>query len=325
MGKKYRNLIDEIVSDKNMRRAYRLTSKAKKDTSGYLYFKEWSEINLETLKRSIVDQTYKPDPTRTFTVFEPKPRNITAASFRDRVVHHALCGVIEPIFETTFLPRTFACRDNLGTHAGVKQLQADMRRLKQPAYALKTDFAKYFASIDLKILNIIIRRKISCKATLWLIEAITPPAGTGIPIGALTSQLYANIYGGEIDRRLQCYHGVKYWYRYMDDIVVLSEDRNLLHKIRKDIQDFAKQYLKLNFSKWSIQPISRGVNFLGYRIWPTHKLLRKTSVTKARRAIKHFLKINDSGGLDKFLAAWRGHAEWADSRNLCRSLGLEIK
>jgi hypothetical protein len=324
MSKKYRNLIEKIVSDENMRRAYRLTSKAKKDTSGYLYFKEWSEINLDILKHSIVDQTYKPSPTRTFTVFEPKPRNITAAAFTDRVVHHALCGVISPIFEATFLPRTFACRDGLGTHAGVKLLQADMRRLGYPSYALKTDFAKYFASIDLQILNKIIRKKISCEATLWLIETITPPNGVGIPIGALTSQLYANIYGSEIDRRLQCYHGVKYWYRYMDDIVVLGKDSVQLNEIRLDIESYAKLNLKLNFSKWSIQPISRGVNFLGYRIWPTHKLLRKRSVIRAKRSIEHFIRLNNIDGLRKFIAAWRGHAEWADSINLCKSLGLKI-
>lgn len=323
MAKKYRNLIETIASDANMRRAYRLTARGKRMTSGFLHFKEWSEINLSRLAQDIREGAYQPEETRSFIVYEPKPRAITAASFRDRVAHHALCAVIGPIFDATLLPRTFACRDGLGTHAGVIALQADMRRLPAKAYALKTDFSKYFASIDRRILGQLIRRKISCAATLKLIDTITPPDGVGIPIGALTSQLYANIYGGVIDRFLQCELKVKLWYRYMDDIVVLGENIERLRYVREQIEWLATQELGLRFSKWSIQPISRGVNFLGYRIWPTHKLLRKSSVTRARRAIRAMIERGDAEALEKFLAAWTGHALWADTQNLFTSLGLE--
>src|ERR1019366_6852065 len=129
-------------------------------TFGYLEFKEYSEVNLARLTAEIADGTYRSDPPLEFTIYEPKSRLITAMSFRDRVAQHALCAVIAPIFEATLLPRTFACRVGKGTHAGVVALQADMRRLGSPCYALKTDFAKYFYSIDRAVLHSIIRRKI---------------------------------------------------------------------------------------------------------------------------------------------------------------------
>lgn len=324
MAKKFRNLIDRITSDAVMRLAYRRTRRGKSLTVGALEFKEWSEVNLRDLAETIRASAYQPDPARIFTVYEPKPRLITAASFRDRVAQHALCAVISPIFEATLLPHTFACREGLGTHAGVRAVQAELRRMGEPAYVLKTDFSKYFASIDRAVLHGLIRRKISDQATLDLIEAITSPAGVGLPIGALTSQLWANVYGGVVDRHLQTTLGVRRWYRYMDDIVVLGADQAALREVRMSIEALAAETLHLRFSKWSVQPISRGINFLGYRIWPTHKLLRRSSVTRAKRVISTLRARGDRDGLVRFIASWTGHAGWADSHNLLRSLGLEM-
>lgn len=323
MGKKYRNLIGPITAPDNLRAAYRLAARGKRMTPSYLQFKEYAEVHLDELAEEMAAGTYRPAPPRTFTVFEPKPRQIEALSFRDRVAQHALVGVIGPIFEATFLPRTFACRPGLGVHAGVKVLQSDMRRMGEPLYALKTDFSKYFHSIDRSVLHGLIRKKISCRATLGLVDAITPPGGKGIPIGSLTSQLYANLYGAQVDQYLQFDRGVKMWVRYMDDIVILGRDPAGLRALSADMAAFAQDRLGLRFSKWSVQPISRGVNFLGYRIWPTHKLLRRQSVTRARRVISHLSARGDHGRLNRFLAAWLGHARWADSHNLLRSLSLE--
>jgi hypothetical protein len=322
MGKKYRNLMRHIVTERNMRRAYALTARGKRLTFGYLEFKEYSEVNLARLTAEIGDGTYRPDPPLEFTIFEPKARLITAMSFRDRVAQHALCAIIEPIFEATLLPRTFACRVGKGTHAAVVMLQADMRRLGSPCYALKTDFAKYFYSIDREVLHSIIRRKISCAATLLLIEEMTPTSGCGVPIGSLTSQLWANVYGGEVDRLLQCELGEKYWFRYMDDIVVLGRDQTRLRWVKDELERFAADRLKLRFSKWSIASVTRGVNFLGYRIWPTHKLLRRQSVIRAKRKIRAYRAAGEKEKLQQFLGAWLGHAGWADSHNLLRSLQL---
>lgn len=326
MAKKHRNLIGPIASEDNLREAYRRTAKGRRFTHAALAFKEYAELNLELLGRDLRSGSYRPDPVREFMVHDPKARLITALSFRDRVAQHALCQVIGPIFERTLLPRTYACRVGLGTHVGIVQLQADMRRLSRagPVYALKTDFSKFFPSIDRATLHGILRRKVSCAATLRLMEAITPVEGKGIPIGSLTSQLYANLYGGEVDRLLHFELGQRHWYRYMDDIVVLGHDQAELRSVKDRMEAFSAGRLRLRFSHWSVASVSKGVNFLGYRVWPTHKLLRRSTVVRAKRRLVE-LRTQDNGpALDRFAASWAGHAGWADSWNLLRSLGLEV-
>jgi RNA-directed DNA polymerase len=320
LAKRHRNLIGRIVAPQTMALAYQRTAKAKRQTTGYLEFKEYAELNLARLANDMADGSYRPGPIRHFTIFEPKERLISAIPFRDRVAQHALVAVIGPIFEAAFLPRTFACRDGLGTHAGIKLLQADMRRLGAPLYFLKTDFSKYFASIDRAVLHEAIERKIGCGATLDLIRAITPTTGTGLPIGSLTSQLYANVYGGTVDRLLQCGLKVRHWYRYMDDVVVLDRDSGRLRDIKERIVALAGDRLKLRLSRWGIASVTRGVNFLGYRVWPSHKLLRRQSVIHARRAIRAMRAAGKVDELRRFLAAWIGHARWADVEHLLHSL-----
>jgi len=323
MAKKHRNLMQQITADANMREAYRLTARGKRLSPGFLEFKEFSALNLEDLARDIRTGAYVQGVPHKFQIFDPKLRTISALPFRDRVAQHALCAVVGPIFDATLLPRTFACRPGKGTHAGVKLLQAELRHLTrdgQPLYALKTDFSRYFASIDRAVLWRLIEAKISCRATLRLIEAMLPRTGVGLPIGSLVSQIFANVYGGVVDRHLGQTLREPHWYRYMDDMVVLGRSSERLATVRASIETLAREQLGLRFSKWSIQPVSRGVNFLGYRIWPTHKLLRRDSVTRARRKIRAYRAAGDHARLEKFLGAWTGHAGWADSRNLLRSL-----
>lgn len=266
MGKKHRNLIGRIVDPDNMRRAFHQAARGKRRSAGYLEFKEYAELNLGLLAEEIAAGGYRPSAPHQFFVFEPKRRLISAPSFRDRVAQHALVNVIGPILDAGLLPRAYACREGKGTHAAVKALQADMRRLGEPLYALKTDFSRFFPSIDRAILNRLIAKKITCAATIGLVEAITPPSGVGLPIGALTSQIYANVYAGQVDRLLQCELKQRFWYRYMDDIVVLGRSSEALRAVKDRIESFALAGLELRFSHWSVAPVSRGVNFLGYRI-----------------------------------------------------------
>lgn len=186
MGKKYRNLIERIATDANIRSAYRKTAKGRRYTHGALSFKEYSEFNLACLADDLANGTYRPGTTHNFFVYEPKARLITALPFRDRVAQHAVCNIIAPIFESTFLPRSYACREGKGTHAGVTALQAEMRHMARSGevHFLKTDFARYFPSIDRGILHGMIRKKISCEATMRIIEAMAPPVGIGLPIGS---------------------------------------------------------------------------------------------------------------------------------------------
>jgi hypothetical protein len=205
-------------------------------------------------------------------------------------------------------------------------VQAELRRLTRdgaPIFTLKTDFSRYFASIERATLWRMIEAKVSCRATLRLIDAMVPRTGIGLPIGSLVSQIFANVYAGAVDRHLQQDLGERHWHRYMDDLVVLGPSSDHLRRLREDIGAFSRDRLGLRFSKWSIQPVSHGVNFLGYRIWPSHKLLRKDSVQRARRKIARFRAAGDADRLENFLASWTGHASWADSHNLLRSLGVD--
>ena len=320
MSKKYRNLMPEIVSPANMRAAFRRAARAKRQTWGYLEFREFSEVNLARLAETMALGRYVPDPPRVFTIYEPKARLITAPSFRDRVAQHAICAVISPIFDATLLPRTFACRVGMGTHAAARTVQADLRRAGAGAAFLKTDFSRFFPSIDRAVLHWLIRAKISCAATLSLLEAIIPPEGVGLPIGALTSQLFANVYGGVVDRFLLGERREKAWVRYMDDIVVIGRDQARLHDLRRSLEVISAERLGLRFSRWSVAPVSRGINFVGYRIWASHKLLRRQSVVDARRKIRRMRATGDEQALTRFLASWRGHASHADAHNLLRSL-----
>jgi len=325
MARKYRNLIGPITTDANMLAAYRRTARGRRLTSGHLEFKEFSPLNLERLAQEMRDGIYRQGEPNTFEIFDPKRRQIAALPFRDRVAQHALCAVIEPIFDATLLPRAYACRKGKGTHAGVVALQAELRRLTRDGaslYALKTDFSRYFASIERPVLWRMIEAKISCRATLRVIEAMVPREGIGLPIGNLTSQILANVYSGAGDRHLQQGLGERCWYRYMDDLVVLGRSVAHLRAVRDEIERLAREELGLRFSKWSVQPISRGVNFLGYRIWPRHKLLRRDSVARARRKIARYRAAGDTARLEQFLSAWTGHASWADTRNLLASLGV---
>lgn len=325
MGRRYRNLIGIITGDANMLEAYRLTARGKRLTPGYLEFKEFSALNLADLARDMRRGEYEQGEPHTFQIFDPKQRLISALPFRDRVAQQALCLVIGPIFEKTLLPRAYACRPGKGTHRAARGLQADLRLLGRagPVHALKTDFSRYFASIERDVLHQMIAAKISCRATLDLIATMVPREGIGLAIGSLTSQIFANVYGGAVDRHLQQHLGERHWFRYMDDIVVLGHGMAHLRAVRDEIERFSAAQLGLRFSKWSVQPVTRGVNFVGYRIWPTHKLLRRDSVTRAKRKIRAYRAAGEHERLERFLAAWTGHASHADTRNLMRALEVE--
>lgn len=315
MGKKHRNLIGQIADMENLRKAYENTARGKKRTFGYLEFKEFAEANLLRVQEELLDGGYRIGSYRQFTVYEPKARLISALDFKDRLVQHAVCNIISPIFERGLLPQTFACRVGLGTHAGVRFVQAKLR-YTEAKYFLKTDYSKFFPSIDRAVLHMMIDRKIDCAKTLDILREIIPTTGQGIPIGSLTSQLFANVYGNAADRFVHFDLGHRHWARYMDDIVVLGDDRHQLMDSFLRLNDFSMEHLKLRIGKWQVSPVQRGVNFLGYRIWPTHKLLRKDSVLRAKRKVANFMHHGDMHGLQKFAASWAGHAQWADAHNL---------
>lgn len=324
MGKKHRNLMVQIADPENLRLAYARARKGKSLTMGHLLFKEHAQVNLDNMRTTLLAGTYQISPYKTFYVFEPKRREIQALPFPDRVIQHALCNIIGPIFEKVFMPVSYACRVGYGSHRSADEAQAMVRRLGRNGvvYCLKMDFKKYFASIDLAILHREIRRKISCSDTLDFIEVITPTEGTGLPIGNLTSQIFANLYGHIWDRWLVHTKAVPNMFRYMDDTLIFSNDRHYLKALIEEAKVFLAQAMKLQFSKWSIFNVTAGVPFLGFRIWPRYRLLRQDNVRRARRKIAHYRRTGNTEALAKFIPSWLGHASHASTHNLKIHLGL---
>lgn len=321
MGKRHKNIFAEVVSRDNLWRAYQKSARGKRDTIGYLQFRQNEAANIARLEEALQSGEYRPGEPRRFMVYEPKPRQISALPFVDRIAQHALCNVIEPIFDRVFLPQSYACRTDKGTHRAAIEVQAMLRKTPD-AWVLKTDFSKYFASIDRAVLHREIRRKISCRRTLDLLETFIPTEGRGLPIGNLTSQLAANIYGHVLDRWLVHQVGISTFARYMDDVVVIGHSAEAMHLLHVLMESFAASAMGLRFSHWSVQPASMGANFCGYRIWPSHKLLRRRSVAAAKRKIARYRRTGDDRALGHFVASWRGHAQWANTRNLLNRLGV---
>lgn len=326
MGKRYKNLFEKIVDINNLRDAYKKALKGgNRYTLAHLKFKENLETNLYLLQRSLVDGTYRHGEYNSFVVYEPKRRVIYSLPFRDRVIQHAINTIIEPIFEKMFYSFSYACRKERGTHKGVKDTQARIRKLSKngQVYYLQMDFSKYFASINTSVLITQIKKKISDQKVLSLL-ALFIDKDRGIPIGNLLSQLFANIYGHVFDRFIKTSLHVKNYFRYMDDTVILSNCKEELKRYQKVLQKFSGIFMKLRFSKWQINPIAKPLNFLGYRITPTYKLIRKNSVVRAKRKVRYYSSTNQIESLKMFLASWGGHLRSADSFNLKNQIKQEI-
>ncbi|MEX3628270.1 MAG: reverse transcriptase domain-containing protein [Burkholderia sp.] len=265
MGRRHRNLIDQITAWDNLLEAYRKTVKGKRASFSYLEFKEYAQVNIRAIQRELQDGSYRRNPYRGFLIFEPKLRTISALDFKDRLVEHAICSIVEPILDATMLPYTYACRVGYGAHKGVVHIQAGLRQGDYTHY-LQTDFSKYFPSVQHGPLFDIVGKKIHCAATLALIREMLPHEGRGLPIGSLLSKVLANLYAQHLDRMIHYDFKATCWARYMDDIVVLGRDANELCDYFRRIEAMAADDLGLKISRWQVAPISRGINFLGYRI-----------------------------------------------------------
>jgi len=344
MARTYNNLFPQIYDFGALYQAYLKARRCKRYRGEILRFRQRLEENLIQLQNELIWKTYRTGEYRTFYVYEPKARLVAALPFRDRVIHHALVSVIEPIWESRFIHDSYACRVGKGTHAGADRTQTFLRRAQRRwgrVYCLKGDIAKYFPSIDHAILKALLRKRIACQDTLWLCDEIIDSAKRltngqpkGIPIGNLTSQLFANIYLHELDKFIKYDLRERFYVRYMDDFIILGADKAYLHYLRKQIAGFLAErlFLQLN-GKTQVFPVkSRGVDFLGYRIWPTHRLLRVRSKKHMRRKLKKYTKLYGEGkiALDRINASiqsWLGHVKHCNSYRLRKKLlgGLVLK
>lgn len=343
--KRFGNLWDDIVSFDNLLLAYRKARKGKRSREEVARFDLKLEQVLFQLQDSLRDKTYRPGNYRIFTLYERKPRQISAAPFRDRVVHHALMNVIEPLLDQRFIFDSYACRQGKGVHRAVQRYQKWANRY---VYALKLDIARYFPSIDHAILKQQIARYIKDPHVLWLFDVIldhspafpseplvyfpgddllTPQERrTGIPIGNLTSQFLANLYLNEIDHFVKEELRVKAYLRYVDDVVLLSNSKSMLHRWQQLIGERLQALrLRIHPGKANIFSVHEGVDILGYLVFPKYRLLRNDNGHRFARRLRAFAKAYRSGEMewDDFnpsVQSWIGHARQAETLGLRRQI-----
>ncbi|MCD6311961.1 MAG: group II intron reverse transcriptase domain-containing protein, partial [Elusimicrobia bacterium] len=296
MANTYKRIYSGVYEFSNLYNAYQKAIKAKRYKEDIMDFSYNLELNLIKISQHLKNHTYIPGKYHRFKVYEPKKREIAALPFRDRIVQHAFNNVVEPIFDKAFIFDSYACRKGKGTHKGMYRIVDFLRKLSPSAYCLKGDIANYFPSIKHAVLLGLIEKKIQDADLMKLVKVIifsnhTPgKSGYGIPVGNLTSQLFANIYLNYFDYFIKHQLHCKYYVRYVDDFIILSEDKRVLGKIFKQSEEFLYQKLELKLNrKSSIFPVKQGIDFLGYRIWKTHRLLRKGSVKRMKKKIA-FLK-----------------------------------
>lgn len=332
MAKTYNNLLPKIYDYENLEKAYKLARAGKRHREEVMRFHYNYESNLINIQNHLINGTWKTGRYRPFILTEPVYRVGAALPFEDRVLHHAIMNIINPIFERSFIADTYACIAGRGTHAGADRAQYMMRKVKRShgvVYVFKADISGYFYNINHAILKRLIRRRIACKATLRVIDEIIDSTATGnnpkgIPLGNLTSQLFANIYLGALDDYIKHTLRIKNYVRYMDDFVVIHHDKKYLHEIRRDIERFLLDELALTTNrKTQVFKIDkhRGLDFLGYRTWTTHRKLRKCSVKRVRKRLRKMQIAYAQGdiGMKEVLQSvnsWLAHASHADTHTL---------
>src|SRR3989338_5051094 len=252
--KTYNRLYERLYSYENLYLAYQKARKEKTKKQYVLDFEAYLEGNLIRLKKDLQTFDYKPNKLKKFIVRDPKTRTIHASAFRDRVVHHALVNILEPIFERIFIQDSYASRKDKGTHPAVNRFILFMRKVSRNGkcvknswnrnsicgYVFKADIKKYFDNVDHEVLLGIIGRKVRDSGVLWLVKVIldnfdSPLKGKSMPLGNYTSQFFANVYLNELDYFMKHVLKAKYYIRYVDDIVILHKRKKLLENYKDRI------------------------------------------------------------------------------------------
>jgi retron-type reverse transcriptase len=311
--KRISGIYPKIYDFENLYEAYLSARKNKRYRDDVLKFSANLEENLITLQNELIWHTYEVGEYREFLISEPKKRLIMALPFRDRVVQLAIYSQLNPLLDKRYISASYACRKGKGSHAAADKLQywlCKSGRQNTRLYALKMDISKYFYRVDHAVLLQIIERIIKDKELLELLKLIinsendkfglplsadmADPGETGrlpdigMPIGNLTSQMFANLYLNELDKYAKQTLHISRYIRYMDDIIILHSDKNYLADVWQKIETFLGERLHLALNrKTSIRPVKDGIEFVGYRIWATHRKLRKSSSKKLKRGLKH--------------------------------------
>lgn len=331
MVKRLGNLYPQITDFDNLYQAYRLARKGKGDRPDVARFELNLEAELIELQRALVNETYLPGGYKHRTIYERKPRLISIAPFRDRVVHHALMRVVDPLLDPILIHDCYACRQGKGVHRAADRYQ---QWAGQYPYVLKMDIASYFASIEHKHLKLMLRRKLKDSKLLGLFDLIidsyeTEPA-TGLPIGNLTSQFLANYYLNGFDHWLKEHKGCKGYLRYVDDFFVFGREKAGLWQLVKDINQYLNGLgLELHPNKISLLRTSERIDVLGYMLTHDRRWLRNDNGYRFRRKLNQMAVQYGSAQLDwsdakARIQSWIGHAVHGQTRALRSSIFKEV-
>jgi retron-type reverse transcriptase len=345
--KRHGDLWESVVAWPNLVLAARKAQRGKRDRPAVQHFNFTQEMQLYRLADELTAGTYRPGAFRSHWITRPKPRLISAAPYRDRVVHHALMNVLEPILDRHFHPDSYACRKGKGTHAAADRLQVLLARNQ---YFVQCDIRKFFPSIDHEILKGKFRRMIKDRNVLALMDLIVDSSNAqdptrewfegddsynplerrrGLPIGNLTSQWFANWMLNDLDHLLTSRLGIGGYVRYCDDFLLLDNDCAKLRDAASAAQEHLEwQRLRLHAERLQLRGVAAGAKFVGYRIRKTHRLLKRRSITIMRRRVRWMQRAYAAGAITwpairLRLDSWIGHARQANSTRLLRRMGRE--
>jgi retron-type reverse transcriptase len=346
--KRHARLWKPLTGFENLYRAAHQAARGKRRRPNVLRFMFDLEHRLLRLQQELLAGAYIPGAYHEFHIQQPKPRLISAAPFRDRVVHHALCNQIEPIFERGFIHDSYACRVGKGTHAALDRFTEFARRYP---FVLKCDVSRFFPSIDHVILKSLVARKIKDPQVLWLVGLIIDRSNpqepvsfvfpgddlltqlerrVGLPIGNQTSQFFANLYLDPLDHFVKEELGVRGYCRYCDDFVLFSHDKTFLSEAREQCRLFLEGLrLQLHPRKSVIYRVEDGPRFLGFRVFPSHRRLARENVARMRRRLEQMQRDFAQGQLEhadvqRRIQSWIGHAAHGDTWKLRERLFTEV-
>lgn len=318
--KRYGNLYDRICDLENLRAADLRARKGKLQQRGVRDHLHCSEDNLMALRSMLLNKSYRTSEYTRFIIFEPKEREIFRLPyFPDRITHHAIMRVLEPLFMATFTRDTYSCIKGRGIHGAANQVRRALRDEAGTSYCLKFDIRKFYPSIDHDVLKGLLRRKFKDQDLLWLLDEIIDSA-SGLPIGNYLSQYLANFYLTYFDHWIKEVCAVKYYFRYADDIVILHHDKSYLHGLLQEIASYLDRELKLKVkSNYQVFPVaSRSIDFVGYRFYHSHVLMRKSIKQNMARAVARGANI-------KTMASYMGWAQHCDSKHFLKKLHEKIQ
>jgi retron-type reverse transcriptase len=316
--KRVNNLYEKICSIDNLMLADSIARKGKLTQPGIIGHDRNRNKNIRDLHMMLINKTYKTSEYTTFTIFEPKERLIFRLPYYpDRIVHHAIMNILEPIFVATFTSNTYSCIKKRGIHAAVNAIKHALKDNSGTQFCLKLDIKKFYPSVDHNILKTLLRKKFKDPGILWLLDEIIDSAD-GLPIGNYLSQYMANFYLTYFDHWIKEKKCVRYYFRYADDMVILSDNKPYLHQLLSDIRIYLQENLRLVVKdSYQVFPVdTRGIDFLGYVFRHSHVLLRK-------RIKQSFARKVANNSNRQSIASYIGWAKHCNGINLVKKLLYE--